>query len=313
MKPVLTSTQMAAADRHTIGVLGIPGSDLMERAAKGCFDRLLPLLPAGGYVVVLVGAGNNGGDGLAIARFLLQAGISVTTALVFPNKFFRGDAQIQYERLQSLNPNIVPAREIMPLHPHVDWVVDAVFGTGLNRPVTGFPATLMEAVNAHPCRVLAVDIPSGLNGSQSAIPGPAIRADLTVTFQYLKFAHVLTPACEFCGRVAVHPIGISAAEGDCPSATLWQASDFNPTPRALISHKGSFGSLAVMGGFSGMEGAANLSALAALRFGAGKVRILTNQPGHRFHHDSVMVDRAEGHSLGPYQAVIVGPGSLSPP
>ena len=308
MKPVLTSAQMAAADRHTIEVLGIPGSHLMERAATGCFDRLLPVLPAGAQVVVLVGAGNNGGDGLAIARFLLQAGIRVTTALVFPKKTFRGDALIQYEQLKSLNPHIVPAQEVLPLPPHVDWVVDAVFGTGLNRPVAGFPATIIEAVNAHLCKVLAVDIPSGLNGSQSAIPGPVIRADLTVTFQYLKMPHVLTPACEFCGRVAVHPIGISAAEGDHPAGTLWHASDFNRRPRALSSHKGNFGSLAVIGGFAGMEGAANLSALAALRFGAGKVRILTNQPGHRFHHDSVMVDRVEGHSLREYDALVIGPG-----
>jgi len=306
MQTILTSQQMAAADAYTIQSLGVAGIDLMERAALACCEAIVEMVPQGKPIGVIVGSGNNGGDGLAIARLLLNRGYQVTTLLALPDSSFTGDAAINFERLKAINA---------PIHAITDHdlqvgqyalLVDALFGTGLNRPIRGPIRDLIDRMNALPVDIFSVDLPSGLSGSTGKLQGEAIRAVRTVTFQHLKLAHVVTPSCTYCGKVTVADIGIHCAPGERHLYHHIDASHFKRAPRDQATHKGSFGSLAIIGGFSGMEGAANLAAVASLRFGVGKVRVYTNNR-NRFHHDSVMVDNV-AHYQPQYNALLIGPG-----
>jgi len=307
MYPILTSEQMAASDRHTIETLGIPGLDLMERAARSCRDVLIERLGPEDAVIVLVGSGNNGGDGLALARLLSERGIDVTVGLLFPDKEFHGDAATNAARLRETDVPVVPILTDQSLDRRFTWIVDALFGTGLNRPLEGEIAALVRRVNAHPARILAVDLPSGLSGSRSQPLGEAIRADVTVTFHAAKIAHAVTPAAAWCGELIVRDIGITDHPEIEQPPHLLSAGDYVRQPRAHVGHKGSYGSLGIAGGFAGMEGAGNLAAMAALRFGAGKVRILTDRMSGRFRHDSVMVGLI-GRDRNTYDALVIGPG-----
>ena len=308
MRPLLTSTQMAAADRYTIEKLGIAGLTLMERAARGCAEILLTHLDDGDAVAVIAGTGNNGGDGFAIARLLIEAGHPVDTFLACPEKTRRGAALANLKKLQAMAAPIHPIEGDFSPAADYRWLVDALFGTGLDRPARGSSANIITAINRHEARVLAVDMPSGLCGSRGAIPGEAIEADITVTFHAPKIAHAISPACTLCGELVVIDIGISDPPGLQPTAWYLAAADYQRRPRRSQSHKGSFGTLAIIGGFAGMEGAANLSGLAALRFGAGKVRIYTDQPGGRFGHDALMVAPIDAYRGG-YDALVIGPGT----
>jgi len=305
MLPILNSEQMAAADRFTIEHLGIAGIVLMEQAANACVSALSERLAPGDELAVLAGSGNNAGDGLAIARLLMEAGFTVVTYLAFPGKPFRGDALTNWNRLRDLGGVVEDAVDLP--EDRFAWLVDALFGTGLNRPLSGALASLVQAINRHPARVLAVDLPSGLSGSRATLLGETVRADLTVTFQAPKIAHAATPAAAFCGDLRVCDIGISIDLSADSTPGLLDETDYCRPRRPLPAHKGSFGCLGIIGGFRGMQGAANLASLAALRFGVGKVRVLTNDPGNRFHHDSVMVSHIDLYQPE-YQALVIGPG-----
>ena len=312
MRSILSADQMAAADRHTIDELGVSGLELMERAGTVFCEELKPQLESDKPIAVIVGLGNNGGDGLVIARLLMEAGYQIETLLCFPPDRFRGDAAENYRRFLDTGgvPRVLDQQP--DLHDGYQWIVDAVFGTGLNRPVSGRLASLFQALNRHQAPIAAVDLPSGLSGNTGRVLGPALHAALTVTFQSLKIAHTVTPACGHCGKTVVRDIGIRMNDSSRVRRFFLEAEDFQRPARANLTHKGSFGTLAILGGFRGMEGAANLAGLAALRFGAGKVRIYSDSPGGRFHHDSLMVENFESLAgLRAYQAVVVGPG-LSP-
>lgn len=307
MYPLITPSQMAESDAYTIQVLRVPGDQLMENAAQALFEELVVRLEPGDNVAVVIGSGNNGGDGLALTRILLREGYHPVPLLAFPDKTFSGDAALNWDRLQAMK--VTPGDAVTGLdatQPY-SWIVDAVFGTGLSRPLEGRAAEIIALINQHPAKVLAVDLPSGLNGADGRIPGPHIQADVSVTFEAPKPAHAITPASQSCGQVVVKEINVSLdpSLGTPPAWLL--AQDYQRPARAATSHKGSFGSLAVLGGFSGMEGAANLAAVAALRYGVGKVRVLTDAGTARFHHDSVMVGHPDG-SYGRFDALVVGPG-----
>ncbi|QTD53230.1 NAD(P)H-hydrate dehydratase [Sulfidibacter corallicola] len=311
MKAIVSASEMAAADRYTIERLGVPGIELMERAARACVGELMEELRPDSLVTVLAGPGNNGGDGLAIARLLHGEGVTVRVFLLQDGETYRGDAALNHQRLRDLAVDISviedPATFGLPLG--CDWVVDALFGTGLSRPITGGLANLIERLNVSGLRVLAVDIPSGLSGDHGRVDGPAVRARLTVTFQCLKFAHVVTPACLSCGDVRVHDIGISFSDEARTGSWLVEGRDFQRPTRDVEGHKGRYGYLGVVGGFAGMAGAASLAARAALRFGAGKVRVLTDQPAYFGQPGSVMVDHVDRwKQVGDFDALVIGPG-----
>jgi NAD(P)H-hydrate epimerase len=264
--------------------LGVPGVVLMENAALGVVDAALAEVPDAESAVVFCGPGNNGGDGLAIARHLAVRGLRVIAVIATGGREYLGDARVQYEiacrmkgmglDLRSLDLESDAASEVH-LHADTDLLIDALFGTGMSRPLDGQFSQLVTAINALVVPKVAVDLPSGLNGDQALPQGPHIEADLTVTFAALNIAHVFPPASAAAGEVVIADLGIplELVERAAGDLYLLGADDLAPLlgPRPAAAHKGDFGHLLVAAGSTGKSGAAVLTAQAAVRAGAGLV------------------------------------------
>ncbi len=213
MIAVLDSPAMREADRVTIAELGLPSLVLMESAAAAVADLVAERFPGAGRIAVACGPGNNGGDGLAMARLLRCRGFDVSVGMLVARRSLKGDAAVQLELARRFGVPVSDCSRggtarLAELLGGADVVVDALFGTGLDRPLTGRWAETVSVVNRAGVPVVAIDIPSGLLGSSAGADGPSVRADLTVTFAAPKVAHVLPPACWRCGEVAVAAIGI---------------------------------------------------------------------------------------------------------
>ena len=277
---ILTPEAMRAVDRAAIEEIGIPGAVLMENAALGVADAIAAELPDARAPLILCGPGNNGGDGLALLRQLATRGYRALAVLTDAGRL-RGDAGLQLEvcrrlglPLTELDPEAAAA-ELDELARGRDLLVDALFGTGLTRPLEGGYARLVERAAGLGLPTVAIDLPSGLDAGRAEPPGPHLPALLTVAFAAPKVAHVFPPAAEAVGRLVVADLGFPAdlverAEGDL---RLLEPSELAPllAPRARDAHKGSFGHLLVFAGSEGKSGAAILAARAALRAGAGLV------------------------------------------
>jgi NAD(P)H-hydrate epimerase len=258
---------MQELDRRAADECGIPSLLLMENAGAETVRELLATFPEASRsrVLVLCGRGNNGGDGFVIARRLLGRGISVRTILLARREDVRGDARINLEILDKLDASpleIGPGTDLSAVQEAIrsaDLVVDALLGTGAQRPV------------------ISVDIPSGLGADHPEPPGPAIRASLTVTFALPKRSLVLFPAAAHAGTVRVVDIGIPRSLwADIPmDVGLLERADVAAAfpAREAVAHKGSFGHVLVIAGSVGKTGAATLAALGALRAGAGLVTL----------------------------------------
>jgi ADP-dependent NAD(P)H-hydrate dehydratase / NAD(P)H-hydrate epimerase len=278
---ILTAEAMRGIDRMAIDELGLSGLVLMENAALGVVDAIGRQYPEAESAAIFCGAGNNGGDGLAVARQLATRGYAVEIFLAAGGRPLAGDAAAQLAicrrlglTIHELGPDSDLAAPLAAARGH-DVVVDALFGTGLTRPLAGPFARLVEGLNEVPRPRVAVDIPSGLSGSRADIPGPHLRADLTVTFAAPKVAHVFPPAAGAAGDLVVADLGfpprlIDAAEGDLHLLVGEELAGLLP-PRARDSHKGDFGHLLLVAGSLGKAGAAVLAARAAVRAGAGLV------------------------------------------
>lgn len=278
---ILTAAEMRDVDRRTVE-LGIPSLILMENAAHRVLETLrsaaAPL--AAQRIVVFCGKGNNGGDGLAIARLLAVAEkpLSLDVLLAVDPQELTGDAAANYAMLRAVG--VTPQREITAGLRHATLIVDALLGTGTRGPARGQAAAWIEEINLGfpQARVLAVDLPSGLDSDAPDTDGVFARADWTVTFTAPKHAHALPPNCDRMGQLTVAPIG-SPAElmSDVPLHWL-TPRDFAPVlaPRPRDGHKGTFGHVLVMGGAQGKTGAAHLAGLAALRAGAGLVTVASD-------------------------------------
>ena len=271
MIEVLTNAEMTQADRLTIAQC-VAGGVLMENAGKAVAQAVAAMRPLGSRVVVLAGPGNNGGDGFVAARLLSERQYAVSVLLVGSADKLKGDAAAAAKAWTGPVVSATPERL-----GGADIIVDALFGAGLDRPVDGLARAMIEAVNAQPASVLAVDLPSGISGGSGAVMGSAIRAAQTVTFFRKKPAHLLMPGRIHCGAITVAQIGIpDAVLGHIAPRTfenvpqLWRR-DF-PIPR-LDGHKYSRGHAVVISGPSWSTGAARLAARGALRAGAGLVTI----------------------------------------
>jgi NAD(P)H-hydrate epimerase len=278
---VLTTAEMQQVDHRAISELGIPSLVLMENAALGVMDALAEFFPEVTHVTILCGPGNNGGDGLALARHLEARGYRFRSFLITGRSKPRGDAAVQLGILEKAGIPVVSVgpsgeiRTVLEACARTDLVVDALFGTGLGRPLEGHFATLVEGLNSLDVPILAVDIPSGLEGSRGTPPGVYLQADLTVAFAAPKVAHVLPPAEEAAGRLVVADLGIppwlvEEAPGNLHLSTAQELAACL-LPRRAGSHKGSYGHALLMAGASGKAGAAILAARAAVRGGAGLV------------------------------------------
>lgn len=261
----MRSAELAGAAR------GLPLVEMMERAGVACAAAMQARFPEG-PVVVLCGPGANGGDGLVAARHLAAMGREVTVVDVLDGGGARqGDAALQ-ERAWTAPRR--PSQTLLELVPGA-VVLDAIFGSGLNRPLGGEAARIAGLTKASRARLVAVDVPSGVSGDLGRIIGSTFRADLTVTFQALKPAHVLQPSASACGAVEVADIGIadeveSRALARLNAPELWLHEW--PWPDAL-AYKHKRGSLVVVTGGAARTGAARLASRAGLRIGAGLVTL----------------------------------------
>ena len=267
---LLTTAEMAEADRLTIAG-GTPGIELMENAGRAVADAVSGA-SQGRRVVIVAGPGNNGGDGFVAARLLAERGYEVRVSFVGERGRLKGDAAIAADRWSG------PVEEASPASLYdCDIIVDALFGAGLDRPVDGLAADMIRAINLSGVPVIAVDLPSGVNGTTGAVLGVAVKAAHTVTFFRRKTGHLLLPGRLQCGQVEVADIGILASVLDKIKSQifvndpgLWGAAF--PRPGAA-GHKYTRGHAVLVSGGISTTGAARLAARGALRAGAGLVTI----------------------------------------
>ncbi len=280
-----TAREMQGLDRRTIDELGLPGIVLMENASRGAVRHLIETWPdlTARRVGVMCGRGNNGGDGLAMARMLADRGVAVEVYLLTARDRVGGDARINLEIVERLGlplleiPDAVAWDRARERAAGCDLFVDAILGTGLNAAVRGFLGEIIDWLNQHPAPVFAVDLPSGLNADTGQVLGRAVKAAATATFGLAKVGHHLYPGIDHVGRLAVIDIGIPprfVAEAkilaDLLDRDLIRA--WLP-PRRPQDHKGTFGHLLVVGGSVGKSGAPCLAGVGAARSGAGLVTV----------------------------------------
>jgi len=281
---IVTAQQIKNIDRRAITDFGIPGTVLMENAAAAVmtamekfFDGLL-----GVRVGILCGKGNNGGDGLALARRLRISGVPVRVALLASFGAVKGDAKVNLSILRKMDVEIVQNASPRSLADVIAWsdvLVDAVLGVGLSTPLKGAYARAVEMINTSGNPVVAIDIPTGIDADTGAVMGAAVRADLTVTMAFLKRGLVLYPGAGYAGTVRVADIGIPSevAEKEHISVSLLDKDSVWGviSSRLPDAHKGDFGHLMVVAGSPGKAGAAIMAARGALRTGAGLVSVAT--------------------------------------
>jgi NAD(P)H-hydrate epimerase len=273
MKAV-TSREMREIDRITISDYGIGGLVLMERAGVAATDNIMRLYEPK-RVTVLAGSGNNGGDGLVIARELHNRGVDVRVIMVGSKSRLSPDCRHQYDTARKMRVPIAFRKRLQPLDLHGALVVDAVFGTGLDKDVKGPIAGIIREANGSGCTVVAVDIASGISADNGQILGTAFYADTTVTFGAPKRGHLLYPGAEHTGRLLVEDIGFPGILFEHLKCTVLQNESMARLvpERAACSHKGDYGHVLLLAGSKGKTGAALLAARACLRTGAGLVTI----------------------------------------
>jgi hydroxyethylthiazole kinase-like uncharacterized protein yjeF len=315
MIELLTTAEMAQADRLTIAA-GTPGIELMENAGRAVADAA-GSLSQGKRVAVVAGPGNNGGDGFVAARHLAERGYAVKVSLISEASRLKGDARLAYERWSGPTEAATPAALA-----NCDIVIDALFGAGLDRAVEGLPRAMIEAMNACGAPVIAVDLPSGVNGTSGAVMGVAVKARHSVTFFRRKTGHLLLPGRLHCGTLEVADIGIPASvlETIKPKTflnrpELWGGAFPLPGPQG---HKYSRGHAVVLSGGMATTGAARLAARGALRAGAGLVTLASPRDALAVNAAAslaVMVRRVDGAAeLADFladrrrNAVVLGPG-----
>jgi NAD(P)H-hydrate epimerase len=285
---VLNAAQMREAERITIDDIGIGALVLMECAGRQVVSTLQQRVDEleESRIAVLCGPGNNGGDGFVVARTLLQAGHHVSVFVIGRAADVKGDARTNLDILGRLGHTVVEIGNEQDWELHgsevsaSDLIVDALFGTGLSRPLEGLFETVVRDINASGLPVVAIDLPSGLSGSTADVIGPAVEADLTVTFAAPKLPHVLPPAEAHCGEVVTVEIGIpseiiDALDGPRVEVITRETVAASLQPREADTHKGDYGRVLVVAGSVGRTGAAYLAAMAALRSGAGLVTVAT--------------------------------------
>lgn len=303
---IFSAVQIKEWDRYTIEHEPIASVDLMERASLHCSKWIVQNTAPGNKYLIFCGPGNNGGDGLAIARQLIEQGRNVHVFTTASPENTSEDFKANLQRLQLLNQAItmLDDESKFPLISTRDIVVDALFGYGLNRKLEYIPAKLVQHINSSGAAVIAIDIPSGLFADSSSIGNIIIEATFTLTFQVFKLAFLLPENALHTGEIKVIDIGLSGKYYDNTPA------DFEITEPALIhsflkprnrfSHKGTYGHAVLIAGSYGMMGAAVLSARACLRSGAGKLTLYIPQCGYSILQTTVpeamcIVDSNETH------------------
>ncbi|MFA5907481.1 MAG: NAD(P)H-hydrate dehydratase [Vicinamibacterales bacterium] len=283
---ILNADQMREADRRTIQDIGLASLVLMENAGRQVVAAIESLYPdlADRSVAIVCGKGNNGGDGFVAARALHQRGVDVSVFVIGKVAEIKGDARINLDILGRIGQDVVEVADETAWELHGseitghDLIIDAMFGTGLKTPLTGFYETVVADLNEGGVPIVSIDMPSGMSADTCDLIGDAIDATVTVTLGAPKLPLVLPPAEAKSGEVVIADIGIPAGvfellEG--PRIELLTREQMRPLvpPRAVDSHKGDFGRVVVVAGSMGKAGAAVLCAQGAMRSGAGLVTV----------------------------------------
>ncbi len=285
---IFSAAQIRDCDAYTIQASGINSAELMERAAAKCVDWIKISFPKETLFVILCGTGNNGGDGLAIARLLHHRSYGVKAFLLRIGRELSNDCLTNLERLKRIDENLVtivePDTYITDLPPHI-VIIDAILGTGLSRPAEGWPGSFIAQVNKMPNRKIAIDMPSGL--AADIVPDKesiVLRAQDTLSFQFYKRTFLHPESAIYAGNVHILDIGLDKA---FIQATHTQYRVLGREeivavykPREPYAHKGTLGNALIAGGSHGKIGAICLSARAALRAGTGLVTCLVPECGY---------------------------------
>lgn len=272
MKKILTSEQMQITEKNTIQNIGVPSLVLMERAALGAFEELKK-----GFdltkVLVVSSNGNNGADGLAVARLLKNAGYDVKIWFVGDESKLTTEAKLQMDLAEKYGV----AFEKDPLITEFTTVVDAIFGIGLNRDIKGIYEEVIERINNAKVPVLSIDIPSGINATSGVKMSCAVKASATVSFAYAKTGLYLNDGYTHCGKVIIKDIGIYSNDDLGINAIEDTDVPLLLPQRDIGGNKGTFGKVLIVSGSENMAGAAYLSAKAAFTSGVGMVKIFTDE------------------------------------
>jgi len=280
---VATPEKMRECDNHAIEKWGIPSAVLMENAGRSTY-RLIKeeYLKGRRRLAIFCGQGNNGGDGFVVARYALRDGFDTKVFLLADPASLKGDALLNMELFRSLGGSIIPI-EVDPgraaaAMKECDLVVDAIFGTGLAKEVRGVPKGVIEEMNASEKPIIAIDMPSGLDGKRGVPLGVAVRATHTYTYGSPKVGQLLLPGAVYRGKLTVVDIGLpasaygeSAIDGYLVDGAMLRGFFRDRPPEA---HKGMFGHLAVIAGSTGKTGAAVMATTAAMKIGAGLVTLV---------------------------------------
>lgn len=301
-------------DRRTIDTYGLPALVLMEEAALGLYESLVRG-PGweGGQVLILCGKGNNGGDGLALARILHNRGIDVRVLLGYPADVYQGEAQVQWGICRAMGLEVLEyGKDLILPRPYI--LVDALLGTGFQGVLEGVLLELVLLANRfhqEGTYVLSVDIPSGMDGATGA-GNPLVEADRTVALGYAKIGELLSSGMgELYVRRLEFPVELEAGldQGEILSYLMpWEAKDLLPL-RPKDSHKGTFGKVGILGGSRSMSGAALLTGIAALKSGAGVVTVYLENPQMEVPDQPELILEGWGN-LGAKEldVLVLGPG-----
>ncbi len=322
---IFSAAQIKACDAYTIQASGIRSIDLMERAALTCVNWLTENLPRESLFVVLCGGGNNGGDGLAIARLLHRRGLGVKAFLLELGADRTPDCENNLQALQQLNKDLVgfvATNTFITDIPTNIVIIDAILGTGTNRPLSGWLASFIKQVNSLPNRKIAIDMPTGLSADNAPSPGEvAFEAQDTLSFQFRKRVFLHPESEPFTGNVHILDIGLDATF-IAATHTQYTTTGHNESmklfrPRTDFAHKGTMGHACLVGGSYSKMGAMVLAASASLRTGAGLVTTCVPSCGYNIMQTSVPeamcstsgTDAIVGiHPPANVDAVGIGPG-----
>ncbi len=322
MMYLVTAEEMKEYDNNTIEKIGIPALVLMERAALAVRDVILKECPEGA-VLIVAGIGNNGADGLALARLLAENGYQVRVCTIGNLEKATSQWKTQRDILDYYSVEVFAYEEKETIAGKYNVVVDAVFGIGLTRDVTGIYAKLLGDINDLSGRKIAVDIPSGLSATEGKVLGVAFCADITVTFGFGKLGMYLYPGADYCGNIIIADIGITekAFMDQKPVFYTYDTlkSNMDKNLNTLLpvrrkdGNKGTFGKVLVIAGFEQMAGAAILCARAVLETGAGMVKVICEKENRSVLQSAVpeaMYGSAEEllSCLQWADVVVVGPG-----
>ncbi|PVD53030.1 bifunctional ADP-dependent NAD(P)H-hydrate dehydratase/NAD(P)H-hydrate epimerase [Terrimonas sp.] len=319
---IFSAAQIKQWDEYTMQHEPVSSLGLMERAATKCAEWVIQHTDLNKNIIIYCGPGNNGGDGLVIARILLLRGRKVQVYFVDGSQ--SADFKSNFERLlqHNISPVLLSSPDLFPEHRDEDIIIDALFGYGLNRPLSGIADVLVKHINQSKATIVSIDIPSGLFADKSSKGNTIAEAAHTLTFQIMKLAFLLPENAPCTGEVTVLDIGLHRDFYNHTDAAFEITSHKTIhncySPRKRFSHKGTYGSAALIAGSHGMMGAAVLGAQSCMRSGAGKLTCYIPKCGYAVLQSTVpeamcVTDENETHHTSlrlkmQYDAYAIGPG-----